>query len=293
MSQTTKKSKLPYVSKRNTIKAYLFLGPAILVAGAFCWFPAIQSFCQSFFTVNAGGKILGFAGLKNYKALFGDKAFWNSIRNTLVFVLCFVPLNTLMTLTAASMTRRKSKYSFLPEYIFFMPVAVSLSAYSLLIKELFRGKASVINTLFHLHYGWITTKGGAMAALVILGIFLDFGLDYIILLCAFRSSDKSIIEAARLDGAGSTRLFLSIEIPLIRETTLVTIFLALKDALLISAPVIILTEGGPFRSTETLMFYYYTEAFRSGNRAVQNSLSALVLLLAASSMAIYLGRRKK
>lgn len=132
-----------------------------------------------------------------------------------------------------------------------------------------------------------------MAAMVILGIFLDFGLDYIILLCAFRSSDKSIIEAARLDGAGSTRLFLSIEIPLIRETTMVTIFLALKDALLISAPIIILTEGGPFRSTETLMFYYYTEAFRSGNRAVQNSLSALVLLIAAVSMSIYLGRRKK
>ncbi|MBQ0071353.1 MAG: sugar ABC transporter permease, partial [Spirochaetales bacterium] len=277
----------------NTLKAYLFLLPAVLIAGVFCWFPALKSFVESFLRVNAGGKILGFAGFSNYRSLLGDKAFHNSLWVSLKFVLLFVPLNTLLTLTAASMTRRKSRFSFLPEFLFFTPVAVSLSAYSLIMKELFRGKASVINSLFGWNSGWITTPGGAMAVLVILGIFLDFGLDYIMLLCAFRSSDKSIIEAARLDGAGGTRLFLQIEIPLIRETTLVTVFLALKDALLISAPIIILTEGGPFRSTETVMFYYYTEAFRSGNRAVQNALSALVLLLAAATMALYLRRKSK
>lgn len=140
--------------------------------------------------------------------------------------------------------------------------------------------------------GWITEPAGAMATLVILGIFLDFGIDYILLMCAFRSSDKSVLEAARMDGAGGWRLFLQIELPLIRETTLVTIFLALKDAILISAPIIILTEGGPYRSTETVMFYYYLEAFKSGNRGVQNALSALVIVIAAIFMALYNSRRR-
>ena len=235
---------------------------------------------------------MGFAGLRNYILLFTDKAFLNSLWTTLKFVLLFVPANTVITLLAASLTRRRSRLSFIPEYLFFSPVAISLSAYSLLFKEMFRGRASVINRLSGLEAGWITDPSGAMATLVILGIFLDFGIDYILLMCAFRSLDRNVIEAARMDGAGGWRLLFNVELPMIAKTVMVTVFLALKDALLICAPVIILTEGGPFRSTETLMFYYYTEAFRSGNRAVQNALSSLVLTVAAVAMALY-GRNRR
>ncbi len=112
-------------------------------------------------------------------------------------------------------------------------------------------------------------------------------------MCTFRSIDRSVIEAARMDGAGGWRLYWNVEVPMIKDTVLVTVFLALKDAILISAPIIILTEGGPYRSTETVMFYYYTEAFRSGNRAVQNALSSLVLTLSGVFLALYLIHRKK
>ena len=280
------------MKRRNESKAYLYLAPAVILAALFCWYPAIIGFVQSFLTVNTSGKVLGFAGLSNYRSLFSDKAFQNSLRVSLRFIVLFVPANTFVTLLAASMTRRKSRFSAIPEYVFFAPVAVSLSAYSLIMKDLFRGSASVINKITGLKMGWITEPAGAMATLVILGIFLDFGIDYILLMCAFRSSDKSVLEAARMDGAGGWRLFFQIELPLIRETTLVTIFLALKDAILISAPIIILTEGGPYRSTETVMFYYYLEAFKSGNRGVQNALSALVIVIAAIFMALYNSRRR-
>ena len=281
------------IRRKNELKAWLFLLPALLLAALFWWYPALTGFVQSFLTVNRNGDVTGFAGLSNFRLLFSDKAFLNSLRVTLTFVLLFVPANTFLTLLAASMTRCKNRFSSIPEYVFFAPVAVSLSAYSLLMRELFRGSASVINRLTGLSGGWITTPAGAMATLVILGIFLDFGLDYILLMSAFRSIDRNVVEAARMDGAGGWRLFFHIELPMIKETVMVTVFLALKDALLISAPIIILTEGGPFRSTETVMFYYYIEAFKSGNRAVQNALSALVLTLAAIAMVIYTNTRRK
>lgn len=273
-------------------RAYFYLAPAIILAGLFCWYPAVKGFIESFFTVSHSGIVRGFAGLSNYRTLFSDKAFLNSITITLEYIVLFVPANTFLTLLAASLTRRKSRLSFIPEYIFFVPVAVSLSAYSLLMREMFRGRASVINRILGTDFLWINDKSGAMATLVILGIFLDFGIDYILLMSAFRSIDKNIIEAARMDGAGGWRLFFQIELPQIRATVLATVFLALKDALLISAPIIILTEGGPYRSTETIMFYYYTEAFRSGNMAVQNSMAALVLTIAAIAFAVYSSRRK-
>ena len=281
------------IKRKNDSRAYLFLAPALLLAALFWWFPAISGFVQSFLTVNRKGEILGFAGLSNFRILFGAPAFTSSLKVTLKFVLLFVPANTAVTLLAAAMTRRKNRFSFIPEYVFFTPVAVSLSACSLIMRELFRGSASVVNRLTGLSSGWITTPSGAMAALVILGIFLDFGLDYILLMSAFRSIDRNVLEAARMDGAGGWRLFFHIELPMIRGTFLVTVFLSLKDALLISAPVLILTEGGPFRSTETVMFYYYIEAFKSGNRAVHNALSALVLSSAAVAMAVWAAVRRK
>lgn len=274
-------------------KAYLFLAPALLLSLLFCWYPSLKGLWQSFFNINQAGRILGFAGLGNYKVLFTDPAFHNSLKVTLKFVALFVPANTFLTLLAASLTRRRSRFSAVPEYIFFAPVAISLSAYSLLMKDIFRGTASVANRITGLECGWITTPDGAMATLVILGIFLDFGIDYILLLCAFRSTDRSVIEAARMDGAGGARLFWQIELPLIRETVMVTVFLALKDAILISAPIIILTEGGPFRTTETIMFYYYIEAFKSQNRAVQNALSSVVLVAAGLLMAAGQSRRTR
>ena len=297
MTIISKKAKLPDVKNASNLihrtKPYLFVAPAVLLAALFCWFPALKGFVESFLTVNQAGKVLGFAGLGNYRILFSDKAFLSSLKITGIFIVLFVPANTFLTLLAASLTRRKSRHSSVPEYIFFSPVAISLSAYSLLFKELFRGKSSVINRILGLNSGWITEPAGAMVTLVILGVFLDFGIDYILLMCAFRSTDRNVIEAARMDGAGGWRLFFDMELPLIRETVLVTVFLALKDAILISAPIIILTEGGPFRSTETIMFYYYVEAFKSGNRAVQNSLASLVLTLAACAMAVYNIRRRR
>ena len=71
-----------------------------------------------------------------------------------------------------------------------------------------------------------------------------------------------------------------------------TIFIALKDAVLISAPVMVLTGGGPFRSTETVMYYYYLEAFRSGNRAVGTTIATLMVLSSAGIMSLVMRRRR-
>lgn len=279
--------------KKNTKKAYLFLAPALLSQLIFSILPSLSVFIESFLKISNSGKVLGFNALNNYIILFKDPSFINSLKTTMLFTLLFVPFNTFFTLLVATLTRKKSKLSFIPEYIFFMPIAISLSSYSIIIKELFRGENSVINKLFSTHFSGIATPFGAMITLLILGIFLDFGLDYILLLCAFRSIDKSTIEAARLDGCGGRKLFYYIELPMIKDTLLVTVFLALKDSILISAPILILTEGGPFRSTETIMFYYYIEAFRSNNRAIQNSLSSLILVFATIAMIIYNTKRKK
>lgn len=262
--------------RRASIKPYLYLLPALLLAAAFTFLPLLKALGASFLTVSASGKVQGWAGLSNYLRLFRDTWFRRSILNTLQFALIFVPLNTALVLLASSLTRHKS--SPLAEYLFSMPLAVSLASASLIFKELFKGKVNIINRIFGTACPWLESPGTAMAVLALLGVFLDFGLDYLLLLSAFRSTDRDILDAARLDGAGGLQLYFRIELPMIRSMLGVVVFMALKEALLISAPVMILTEGGPYRSTETVMYFYYLEAFKSGNRAVESTVAVLAVL---------------
>ena len=278
--------------KAKEWKAYIYLAPAVILAVMFSFLPLAKSFIGSFLRISQPGKVLGWAGLSNYASLFSDPAFLSSIRNTVIFTVMFLPLNTAVTLAAAALTRKKRKLTAAAESIFMLPMAFSLSALALIFKEIFRGRVSVAGRIFRTDTAWLEEPATAMLVLVILGVFLDFALDYILLLSAFRSTDRSIIEAAEIDGASGSRLFLSIELPAIRNMLAVTAFMALKDAVLISAPVMVLTEGGPFRSTETIMYYYYLEAFRSGNRAVETTVAVIMVLFSAAVMGAISRRRR-
>lgn len=270
---------------------YILLLPAVTLALIFSILPFSRSIVLSFLRVTQNGRIIGFAALDNYRNLFSDKAFVQSISHTLLFVALFLPLNTALTLAAAAITRRKTRRSGLAEFIFFSPLAVSLSAYSMIFSEMFKGRISIINRILSMDMLWLESPGSAMAVLVMLSVFLDFGLDYILLLSSFRSIDKSVIEAAEIDGCSSIRTLFMIELPQIRPMLLITVFMALKDALLISAPVMLLTEGGPFRSTETVMYYYYLEAFRSSN--LQKGRTISTLMVGVSMILVALASRRR
>ena len=285
--------KLTNMARKENLKAYLFLAPALVLASIFLFLPLIKAFASSFLRISQGGNVLGFAGVSNYARLFSDKGFLNALGNTAKYIALFVPLNTAATLLAATLTRRRRRFTSSLELVFASPIAISLASYCLIFKEMFRGKVSVVNRLLSLDVDWLSERFPALMTLAILGVFLDFGLDYLLLTASFRSIDKDILDAARLDGASDRQVYSKIELPLIKRMLITTILIALKDALMISSPIIILTEGGPFRSTETVMFYYYIEAFKSGNRAIQNSLSVLMTMLFIAFMAIYAKRRGK
>ena len=280
----------PMIGKKA--EPYLLLLPAVALALMFSILPFMRTVFLSFMKVTQGGDVIGFGGLSSYKSLFADKAFIRSIGHTLLFVLLFIPLNTALTLLAAVLTRRKGRRTGIAEFIFFSPMAISLSAYGMIFSEMFRGRISIANRILGMDILWLESPISAMAVLVFLCVFLDFGLDYILLLSAFRSIDRSLMEAAEIDGCGSVRTLLWIELPAIRNMLLVTVFLALKDALLISAPIMILTEGGPYRSTETVMYYYYLEAFRSSNLQKGRTISTLMALVSMSLVALT-ARRKR
>ena len=119
----------PNVMKKNERKAFIYLAPALLLTLLFSFLPLAKSLIGSFLTISQSGKVLGLAGLRNYASTLTDSAFLSSVGNTLRFIIIFLPLNTLLTLLAATLTRRKSRISSMGECIFISPLAFSLSAF--------------------------------------------------------------------------------------------------------------------------------------------------------------------
>lgn len=268
-------------------RGYLYVLPAVILVAVFSYYPFIKAFISSFFIENQLGEITKFVGLENYKALFSNEFFIQSVKTTFLLAAIFVPVNTILTLAAASFVRRKTRYNELIGALYIIPLAFSMSLLALIFKQIFNPVNSIINRIFNLDIVWLNDRTSAITAIVVLCVFLDFALDYILLLSAFRKIERNIIEASLIDGANEAQRYFRIELPLIVPTLIMTIFIALKDVLLISAPIMLMTEGGPFRSTESVMFYYYIEAFRGHNKAAESTISSITVIFSSLLLIVY------
>lgn len=273
--------------KKTKIKPYLYLAPALLLAFVFVYYPLIKTFISSFFSISFNGKLKNFVFFANYKSLFSRNELAHSIWVTLRFAIFFVPLNTITILFASLLCEKESKASKFFETGFFLPLALSLSSACLVFKFLFNPSLGIINSALHLNINWIDSTAGANVSLLLLCLFLDFGINFILLLSALRSIDKSVIQAALLDGANVWTMVWKIKLPLIKPTLSFIIFMGVRDSLLMTVPPMILTEGGPFNETQTLIYYYYNLVFRSNSYGQGAAICALIFLFCITVSLLY------
>lgn len=266
--------------KKQTIRPYIYILPSLMLALLFVYYPFIRSVISSFFNVRTNGSLGSFAGLDNYRKLLEAGIFQESLSNTFLFMLLFVPINLAFIFLLVLLTEKKRKGCAIFETVFMLPMAMGMSSAALLFKYMFNPTTGVINRIFHSNIQWNNEALPAMFSVVFLGVFLDVGLDYILLLSAMRNQDKGPIEAAMVDGASAAGIFWRIKLPAITPTLSFILFVSIKDALLISAPIMVMTEGGPYRSTQTIVYYYYIEAFRNSSYSIAAAISTLVFIIA-------------
>jgi len=239
------------------------------------------------------GERLKFVGLENYSRLFASQSFQDSLSNTLRFTLFFVPANMFLCLSAALLANREGKLATLNQVFFFLPLAVGLSSSMMIFKMIFNPSLGIVNHLLGTSIQWFNNPKAAMALLVIAGVYLDFGFNFLLFHAALRNVPKDLIEVAQIEGASPFQTFRYLIFPLIGPTVVFVLITNIKDAMLISSPVLILTEGGPFRSTQTLVYQMYLEGFKSGNYAVGSSIATVVFLLTFSILLILMRLQRR
>ena len=275
-------------------QAYLFLLPMLLFALGFVYYPFVKTLADSLSVVNFQGRITGFAGLDNFRYLLTRREFHAALRNTLWLSAINVPLTVLLTLGFAWLVSGKRRLSPLTESLFALPMAVSMSSVALIYKVLLNPTVGWLNAALGLRIGWLTDRHYAMPAILMMTIWMGIAFNFLLLLSALRAIPQDLLDSARLEGAGDLRLFTQIQIPLISPTILYVVCTNMIQALMTNGPVLILTQGGPARSTTTLIYFMYTSGYSSANYSLAACVALFTFLLTLGfTLLLFLSDRGK
>ena len=259
---------------------FFLLLPIMVFAIAFVYFPFIRTIINAFSRVNSKGIIKGFAGLENFIYTYSRKDFLPALKHTLIIAIFNVPITLVITLTLALLSQKRRRLSAVYETMFTLPMSVSMSAACMIFKSMFSPSVGFINYFFSLKLGWFESTETALAACIILTVWMGIGFDYLLLLSALRGIPKSVMEATEVDGISLWRKIFLVEIPLISPTIFYIFCTNLVLCMMTSAPMIIIMGVSPESSaTNTLMSMMYQSGFSSSDYGLAAVLSLTAFLL--------------
>lgn len=246
---------------------YLFLLPAALVLVTFQYIPAIDIFRLSLTNRLLLRPFSDYIGLENYQRLISDARFWNSVWNTIYFVGGSVPLQIAFALMLAMALAGTLKGVGFFRTIFFMPVAGSLVALSVVWEWIYHPRLGALNSILSTfgvsRIDWLASSSWAMPAIILLVVWTGTGYYMVIYLAGLMDIPDMYYDAARIDGANRWQMFWRITWPLLTPTTYLILILQVINSFQVFTTVYVMTGGGPARATEVLVFYLYQRAFES------------------------------
>ena len=275
------------LKQRERRAAWAFLAPAYLIYLMFLLMPLIAALLLSVLQVNRITLATKFVGTENFDWIFTDPRFWTTFKNTFYFISLAVIGNVGLGLVLAVALDRKMPgfllYFFRLAY--FLPVLVSLAFVSFIWQFLYSTDLGVFN--YYLRQiglpaiGWLNDENVAMLSIVIIDVWKNVGFFIIIFLAALQGVPRTLMEAARIDGASPLVTLWRIKLPYIAPVILFCVTFATIGGLQVFDSIKIITNGGPGDATRSVVMYMYTEAFGAGDLGT-GAASALTLLVVIS-----------
>ena len=261
--------------------------PALTAIGLFFLLPALAALVLSFtdFDIYALANLnnLRFIGLDNYQRLVTNPLFWQAMGNTMWFVVFGVPLVVIASLAAAMLVNAKTlKWRAVWRVALFAPFVTTLVA-----------TAVVWNYLLHTRYGlinyalgglgiapvdWLGNPSTALPAILLFVAWKSFGYNMIIFLAALQSVSRDLEDAARVDGAGAWMRFRHVTLPAIAPTVLLVAILTVAGMFQLFAEPYVMTQGGPARSTVTVLYFMFEEGFKWWNLGSGSAVAFILFL---------------
>jgi multiple sugar transport system permease protein len=281
---------------------WLFVAPALLLIGVFFAIPVLGAFALSFtdFDIYSVGDFSStrFVGLDNYTALLGNPLFWTAARNTMYFVLIGGPLSAAVSLGAAMLVNAKAA-RFRPFFrsAFFAPWVTTLVAMALVWRYIYHPQYGLLNAALGVFgvapIDWLGTTTWAMPSLILLSVWKNFGYNMLVFLAGLQSIPDELYEAASLDGAGAWGRFRHVTLPMLGPTFVFVGVVTMIGSFQIFSEPYVMTQGGPLKSTLTLVLFMYEQGFRWWRLGYAASIAVVLFLLTALGTVIQLHLQRR
>ncbi|OCS47540.1 sn-glycerol-3-phosphate ABC transporter permease UgpA [Ralstonia pickettii] len=266
---------------------YVLVAPQIVITLVFFFWPAGQALYQSLLRQDAFGINLEFVGLENFRDLFADPTYLGSFQTTAVFAIGVALVGLGTSLALAYFADRALRGATFYKTLLIWPYAIAPAVAGVLWSFLFNPSLGIVSFVIRkmgVDWNFVLNGGQALTLVVIIAAWKQISYNFLFFLAGLQSIPKSLIEAAAIDGAGPWKRFWSIVFPLLSPTTfflmVVNVVYAFFDTFAIIDSV---TQGGPFKATETLVFKVYQDGVRGldigGSAAQSVILMGLVIVL--------------
>ena len=286
--------------RQENIAAYLFLLPFLIFFVGFVLYPMFMCLYTSFFDATMGRKDI-FIGFKNYKELANDPVFWIALKNTMVIVIVSVPVTCAFSLWVATIISRMpvaATSAF--RCIFYLPVVTGSVAVTMVWKWMFNNYYGIFNYLgksmglIDKSINWLGDPKYALGCIILILLTTSVGQPIVLYVSALDNVDKSLVEAAEVDGATPMQAFWRVKWPQMMPTTLYILVITTINSFQCFALIQLLTSGGPKNSTMTIMYYIYYNAFKLYRYGYGNAMGVILAIIIAilSAVQFKLGQEK-
>ena len=272
------------LQRRETIAAYLFLSPAIVLFLVFLAGPLLGAIAISFFRWDLL-TTAEFVGFENYAQLLSDAEALRAVWNTFVFTFWSMVLHIgIGLLLALAVTRAMpAGLMYFLRAAYFFPLLISWAAVAIMWRYILDPNFGFLNYYLD-RFGlptteWLISERWAMPAIILVDLWRTLGFTFIILLAGLQGIPKQLYEAAMIDGAGPFRKFWSVTIPLLSPTLLFAGVITFIGAFQIFEPMFIMTQGGPGDETLSIVMHIYETGFRSFQMGYASVLALVVFLV--------------
>lgn len=281
-------NKISYGKRINQKKMipYLFIAPNFLGFLMFILLPVIFSAIISFtdFNLFKGIEKTSFIGIKNYINMFNDVWFKSAVWNNLLFAVITIPLLLGISVVIATVLNDKVYGKSIMRAIIFIPYISSIVAVAAVWSILYNPGNGVINQALRAIGianvpGWMGSVDWALPGLMIIAIWMGLGYNTVVYMAALQGIDKSLYEAAQIDGASGLKTFFRITLPMLNSTTFFLMITNIIASFQVFGTVNIMTDGGPGRATTVLAHYIYVSGFRYHKMGYAAAMAWMLLLI--------------
>jgi putative chitobiose transport system permease protein len=246
---------------------YLFLLPALIVLSLTVFYPAVQAFFLSFtryeYDLTQPPVWIGF---KNFQRLWGDPIFWQTFRNTFLYLVCVVPVLVMVPLALAILVNQKLRGIQWFRAAYYVPVVISMVVAGIAWKWLYADNGLLNQFLKMLTIPaapWLTSPSWAIFSVMVVTVWKGLGYYMVIYLAGLQAIPQDLYEAAAIDGSDGIKKHWDITVPLMKPYLLLVAVISAISATKTFEEIYIMTQGGPRNSSKTLVYYLYEQAFQN------------------------------